>query len=81
MRQPKTYTLEDELSFGKYQGKALKEVIDTNAGYVVWMIDEIEWFSVDDEADDYLEGIIGQDNYSHDDDSWHDGWPGAYGDN
>ena len=39
-------TLADILRFGKYRGKTVKEVIDLNPGYILWMHDE--GFVIDD---------------------------------
>lgn len=39
MRQA-IFTLDDVLTFGVYRGKTVKQVIDLNPGYIIWMHDE-----------------------------------------
>lgn len=34
------FTLDDVLTFGKYRGKTVAEVIGLNPGYILWLHDE-----------------------------------------
>jgi hypothetical protein len=42
--------LDDRFRFGQYKGKPLWEVLEKDRRYVVWCIDEIPGFELDDEA-------------------------------
>ena len=40
MNKPRTYNLNDILTFGTYNGKTINDVIEINAQYLLWAIDE-----------------------------------------
>ncbi len=43
-------SLTDKITFGKYRGDTVQEVIDNTPSYIEWALDEIDWFELDDEA-------------------------------
>ncbi len=50
------YKLETELNFGKkHKGETIEEIIEDDPEYLLWAIDTIEWFELDDEAEKELE--------------------------
>lgn len=56
--------LDDPLRFGKHKGKELWEVLDTDASYVTWLIENAET-TLDDEAyDTYRRRLKGDMRYS-----------------
>lgn len=52
------WVLEDTLSFGKYKGVMLDEVIVEHPTYVTWCLDEIDGFELDEEAMQLLEASL-----------------------
>ena len=44
------YKLSDPFDFGKYKGRIIDDILKHNPGYVVWCIENIEWFRLS-EAD------------------------------
>lgn len=38
-----------EMNFGKYKGQMLSNVMRIDPGYIIWAVDNIEWFKVDDD--------------------------------
>ena len=48
-------TLNDTLTFGKYKGDVIQDVIKDDPDYLAWACDEIEWFDLDEEAVEALE--------------------------
>ena len=72
------FGLNSKLTFGKHQGKLVKDVIESNASYILWCIESIQWFELDEEADDALDDAL----YSDDEGDyyWHPGSPHEYGD-
>jgi hypothetical protein len=66
------HCLTSKLTFGKYKGTALKKVIEDAPDYIAWAEDEIEWFELDEEAENYLMGML---NYD-DDHTWHEAYEG-----
>lgn len=46
------FTKDSILTFGKYEGETVLDVIKKNAGYILWCIDEIDWFDVTTEIAD-----------------------------
>ncbi len=50
-------TLADVLTFGKYRGKTVGEVIDLNPGYILWLVDE----NVIEMPEDMYEGACEED--------------------
>ena len=57
-RKPKYFNIDEKLTFGKYKGYTLRSVIESerNPEYLLWCLENIEWFFVDDET----EIIIGE---------------------
>ena len=61
----KKYTLNDTLTFGKYKGKTIREVLQIDADYIKWCQDNVKGFSMDEEpgsdttvkASFYSEGV------------------------
>jgi hypothetical protein len=56
------------LSFGKYEGQTIKDVIRVDPDYILWCIDNIEWFELDEEAEEELEWAYADDDEDY---SWH----------
>jgi hypothetical protein len=56
-RKTNSFGLRSELTFGKYIGKKLEEVIDEDYKYVRWCLENIEWFDMSEEAEEYLEDM------------------------
>lgn len=52
--EPEDNTLTSIITFGKFKGKTVKEGIDSDAGYVKWMVDKTGNFPVNDEVKAYL---------------------------
>lgn len=46
--------LDEKITFGKHKGVILKTVIDRNPSYIVWCVNNIEWFKLNQEAKDYF---------------------------
>ena len=42
--------LDDELPFGKYKGKELWEVFEEDFPYIIWMVNNLDSWGLDDEA-------------------------------
>lgn len=63
-----TFKLKDKLTFGKYKGQSVDEVIDNDPDYLVWAVEEIDWFELDEETEKELEdGILnGEDTNRYD---------------
>jgi len=62
------FTLDSGLTFGKYKGQTVKDVCDDNPEYIEWANDEIVWFELSSEAEDYLAECLfnlGPDGISH----------------
>jgi len=58
MRSERSYPvtgLDDQLPFGKHQGKLLRDVIEEDIGWVVWALESIETFSITSEAEAELD--------------------------
>lgn len=45
-------------TFGKYKGEKLIDVLDTDARYVKWCLDNIPWLDADGDADAFIESYI-----------------------
>ena len=41
-------------TFGKFKGKTISEVIDSDPRYVAWVVKNVKWFNLDDELKDKL---------------------------
>ena len=46
----KSYNLETEFSFGKFEGKTVKEVLDLQISYLEWCLLNLDHFYVSDEV-------------------------------
>lgn len=44
--------LESILTFGKYKGKTIQDVLSTNPSYLIWAHDTISWFKLKEEIYD-----------------------------
>ena len=49
----RSYSLSDEMNFGRYKGFTVKEVIDTDRQYIKWCIKTVEWFELTNDALNY----------------------------
>ena len=75
----KFYALKSYLNFGKHKGRRVEEVLGVNPDYLQWCLDNIEWFSLDNEANQELLDTL--DEYrEYDDETWHPGHPSNHGD-
>lgn len=43
------HKLDDVLKFGQYKGSTIEEVLHNDPKYLLWLIDNIEWFDLDTE--------------------------------
>lgn len=43
----KTLQPNDTITFGKYKGKTLNEIAELDAGYIVWLNEEIKTIKID----------------------------------
>lgn len=50
----KLYSLDMEIIFGKYKGDAIWKIIDRDPGYVTWCLTNIDGFTLDETAHNYL---------------------------
>lgn len=54
------YGLETEIKFGKkHRGETIEDIIENDPDYLLWALDTIEWFELDDEAEKELETASG----------------------
>lgn len=44
----KLYKLESKLNFGKYKGKTVKEIQDTDPSYIEWAKKNVSWFKIEE---------------------------------
>lgn len=51
----KKHGLRTLMSYGKYNGEYLSDVIDCALHYIHWMTENFEWFELDEAAREYLE--------------------------
>jgi hypothetical protein len=56
------------LGFGKYKGQTIKDVIRVDPDYILWCVDNIEWFELDEESEKELEWAYADDDEDY---SWH----------
>lgn len=61
------FSLEDKLTFGKHKGETIQFVIDEDPEYLGWVLENIEWFKLDEKAARFLENAL-----SAEDDPWPD---------
>jgi hypothetical protein len=58
---PETYIF----NFGKHKGESFLDVLTEDANYLVWCLDELDWFTVDRSTEDAIyEEVDIQQNYS-----------------
>lgn len=55
----KTFTIDDIITFGRYKGEYISDIIKDDPNYLAWCIDSIDWFDVDA----YLEELIYESTY------------------
>ncbi len=51
------YGLANALLFGKYKGQTLRQVIDKHSDYIVWCVENVGSFQMNDEAWNYAASI------------------------
>jgi len=51
-KEEKILTKKSKFTFGKYRGKKIGEVVLYDASYIVWCIENIEWFTTNTELED-----------------------------
>ena len=51
----KVYKLTDELTFGKHKGMTVEDVISEDSDYMNWVVENVEWFRLDKEAEKFLD--------------------------
>jgi len=51
----KIYNLEDTITFGKYRGRTIEDIIDEDCEYIVWCLENIKWFVLSTKAESYLQ--------------------------
>ncbi|MCM1219655.1 MAG: hypothetical protein NC548_34680 [Lachnospiraceae bacterium] len=65
---------DDKFTFGKFKGKTVLEVIETDPRYVAWAIKNVEWFDIDDELKERLKESMSKQrhscNFSHSQSHW-----------
>ena len=49
-----TYDLDTPLDFGKYRGKTVEDVMDEDAGYLLWALENVERFETDKAVQDAI---------------------------
>lgn len=54
MRNLTLYTEETILDFGKYKGFTLDLIISTDPNYIIWCVENVEWFNFDSEKYEQL---------------------------
>ena len=54
----KLYSLRSEFTFGKYEGKTLREVLDFDPSYIDWCSIHLDHFCICDEDIDYINSIF-----------------------
>lgn len=62
LRQGATFDVKDVITFGKYEGEVLEDVIKVNPGYVKWMIRNTTNFKVTMAAAQFLNQILNEDD-------------------
>lgn len=45
------------LTFGKYKGSPIKKIILTHIGYIMWCLDNLNWFKLNDDEQDLYDAI------------------------
>jgi hypothetical protein len=62
----KNFSLNDKLTFGKYKGYTIEEVLESDPNYIEWAIDEIEWFELDEMAAKKFNDVQGYNDFMND---------------
>jgi hypothetical protein len=44
----RTLMLDDKLTFGKYKGERVRDIIKEDADYLLWIQDNVEWCELDE---------------------------------
>lgn len=55
MDKPRLFKLSSIMTFGQYKGMTVKEVIDYDPAYMMWVVDNVEWFVLNKAAEEYLD--------------------------
>ena len=58
--------LKDKITFGKYKGSTIEEIIKINFMYLYWATENIDWFALTEEAQEALPNKKIYDPYSVD---------------
>lgn len=60
-REPEMYDWYTKFDFGKYKGETIADVVAHDPKYILWAVENIDWFdvpaSVLDEANDVLDDV------------------------
>ena len=54
----KIHTLKCEMSFGKYRGQVLEDIIKKDPNYVIWAIENTSFFDIDEKAEAVLQDFV-----------------------
>lgn len=54
----KFYTLDTEFTFGKFQGKTVRQVIDNQPSYLDWCSLNLDHFYISNEVIEEIKGVI-----------------------
>jgi len=49
------YDLDTPLGFGKYKGRAVEDVLSDDPAYLLWLLENVEQFTVDKALQDDIE--------------------------
>jgi hypothetical protein len=58
MKKTITLGLADYFYFGKYKDRIVEDVISEDADYVRWAVENIEWFSLKEDAQEFLDSCF-----------------------
>ncbi len=47
--------LDYQLKFGKYVGRSLTEMLTKNPEYIIWAVDNIEWFTLSERLEEMFD--------------------------
>lgn len=59
------YLMNSEFSFGKYKGSTVEDVLHDNYEYIIWLLDNVEWFKVSEEVYEILTKKVDE-SHEHD---------------
>ena len=57
------FELTSKLTFGRYKGKILRNIIKKDPDYIAWCFDNIKWFDLHTEADEFLQQNLIDDDW------------------